>query len=1421
MSTNRPNKKGPQKDGNTEGTNYVLRRKLNFDCKPLNGKIFYFDLIKYKHSAKLQKDIITLGGKVEEFLSNGIHYVITNRPEGRELEKRGSVAGTSAESPSVSTPSPFQQGKGSSKDATDSPSALAAEKNSSSRGKAIASRALPSQHLGVVSILTQAIQWGVQVKHLDSVLKYIKRELGTSPATEHKSKTSTERLSSTSKSTSGVFIKVEDRNSHYRPISKSLEVWPRVSTDTPIGSCPYDGAAFKSRHQQDKHKSRNKKPSITKDIAKGKGLTLIQVRKKNAEKMKERKKGFCECCKQRFDNLDKHLSSSEHRDFVSKQNHYSALDQMITQGPDIAAFLEDVIRFHADQKQDALSLHPEIVERNKETTATNLSDLPGQSGSSRLQRENSLRVSLPLEHAQPKRLASQRSPEVVNEKEMDSSRVEEVFQEMWLGEPPLRSASEVDVNEFIKHRTAMQKRNANSNKKKLKTSGTLQNIGTVTTDKPTNNSQELNECKTSPNKKCTSHSQEKKQPKSPLVSPLIIQRKSVKRSFDDKETGDGSDTMSYKIKEKPKKRRKTVAEEEDDDVFKEDFANKSPKLVTTTSKRKLQKAAESSVLMKSDKFVTTPTSQQNQTKPTDSCIIEDFDKICTPDMSKKKSKIAEESNIPDKSNKVGTLQSSKQKEKKVGIPDKSNKIDTPPSTKGKETKKSCIPVEEKSPRKSSSSPHGETSSKDGRRNLRKTAINLPNNMTKKNVTTRSEKKKEKKQPSNTREAKGLLNRVLANKQRGKRKKGSKVLNRTFDATLSVEHIFSSDLGGSEFLGFRSEDIRESELNLQLRINESICKVPLTDAALEVTCVKCDDEGHEEDSDVRSSSRDLAIQCVFHTVDNFSQGESDWDRQVDGYMSKLDTIDNRRKTEKDTLKLDNTKPENGTNVSPTLKSSSPHKRSQTTPNQVSRAFITEILERRQHGYQRTTVEDLFPDVKVKHRDILFDSSAEDIENLPIPNVVNQEQKVSPQSKSKSPNKQRKCPPSPLKMLRPQSSGEPHPVVSPVSPGLSVRNENVPDDMFVDSPSKHLPPGSKLRERSKSAEPKTPRTPCKTQRCMFSTPEQKDKIWLVKSPGFCASPPMIQLPPGTPQEEVELIEDNYVHDETEIEIIFPKFSSPMRTGTIKTPVKHIADPQTGRPLPSPVKSKPSTDTDLSSVISLNKALSLSPIKMNVAVYVPDFAKEGFARNLFGSSKKSTSAKAKRSPAATSNAIVSPNKPFTLFYDKHSSTPTSATFRARTKVISPIFSAYKKPRFSLNLLKPPKMKYAKSGRRTRNQLKEEQEDLLRRLSLSQFINKSNNEQESDELNESLDAVYDFEEEAVNTSSDSNASKGVQTNSTKSAKGKSQKKSINKKRKVAASRSSQRRTRSESKRNSVCSSSQEVSSVVMEELCSEGFFC
>lgn len=45
---------------------------------------------------------------------------------------------------------------------------------------------------------------------------------------------------------------------------------------------------------------------------------------------KKKSTGYCECCKQRYDNLKKHLNSAQHDTFERNQSNFKEIDSYIT-----------------------------------------------------------------------------------------------------------------------------------------------------------------------------------------------------------------------------------------------------------------------------------------------------------------------------------------------------------------------------------------------------------------------------------------------------------------------------------------------------------------------------------------------------------------------------------------------------------------------------------------------------------------------------------------------------------------------------------------------------------------------------------------------------------------------------------------------------------------------------------------------------------------------------------------------------------------------------------------------------------------------------------------------------------------------------------------------------------------------------------
>ena len=89
--------------------------------KPLSGKVFYIDLPSVTISEKLQKDIKDLGGRVEEFLSKGISYLISNKKEAKFAQTLGRISPVPSPEPvyTAETTSPHPSHDGSSFKAPD------------------------------------------------------------------------------------------------------------------------------------------------------------------------------------------------------------------------------------------------------------------------------------------------------------------------------------------------------------------------------------------------------------------------------------------------------------------------------------------------------------------------------------------------------------------------------------------------------------------------------------------------------------------------------------------------------------------------------------------------------------------------------------------------------------------------------------------------------------------------------------------------------------------------------------------------------------------------------------------------------------------------------------------------------------------------------------------------------------------------------------------------------------------------------------------------------------------------------------------------------------------------------------------------------------------------------------------------------
>ncbi|XP_010573133.1 PREDICTED: protein DBF4 homolog A isoform X1 [Haliaeetus leucocephalus] len=308
--------------------------------KPLTGKVFYLDIPSNVISEKIGRDLKELGGRVESFLSKDISYLVSNKKEAKFAPTLGQISPVpspeSACNGGNSSPHPSNR-----KDRHDGSSFKIVDTVRFSRGKSLVEKAIKEQDLiPSGSILSNALSWGVKVLHIDDVKNYIeqkKKELyllkraGSSfkdvgkQVTVQKSRTG--RLKNP-------FVKVEDRSRHYRPFYLQLHSFPVLNYCVPKPYSPFEvDKKHPSGQKQTQSKQRNK---INSDKDCGTPVQLPQKDKK--------KRGYCECCGKKYEDLQAHLESEQHQNFA-QSTQYKVVDDIISK------FVYEFVEYKDDAKK--------------------------------------------------------------------------------------------------------------------------------------------------------------------------------------------------------------------------------------------------------------------------------------------------------------------------------------------------------------------------------------------------------------------------------------------------------------------------------------------------------------------------------------------------------------------------------------------------------------------------------------------------------------------------------------------------------------------------------------------------------------------------------------------------------------------------------------------------------------------------------------------------------------------------------------------------------------------------------------------------------------------------------------------------------------------------------------------------------------
>jgi len=115
-------------------------------------------------------------------------------------------------------------------------------------------------------------------------------------------------------------LKLENECNNTRPLYSELKAWPELYFNGRPGSSPFSVPS-------DKQKS-------AKQLAKRLDVEREQpkkILKKEETPAKKKSGGFCEICNLSFGELEKHLSSEQHQQFVTNPDNWKELDESISQ----------------------------------------------------------------------------------------------------------------------------------------------------------------------------------------------------------------------------------------------------------------------------------------------------------------------------------------------------------------------------------------------------------------------------------------------------------------------------------------------------------------------------------------------------------------------------------------------------------------------------------------------------------------------------------------------------------------------------------------------------------------------------------------------------------------------------------------------------------------------------------------------------------------------------------------------------------------------------------------------------------------------------------------------------------------------------------------------------------------------------------
>ncbi|XP_015740965.1 protein DBF4 homolog B isoform X2 [Coturnix japonica] len=281
---------------------------------PLRGKSFFLDVPSGWAARELAAVIRHLGGVTESFLSKEVSYVVSSKKEAKRsrsrawTEKRGNVTSEDTKAHS-SAPS-------SSKENHTRPQQKPPDTALISRGRELLQKAMKNQDTcSGSSILANARLWGVQIVHVDEMLSYAQQLLrAASGAWKQRTEAQCPVSGAHKGKLKPPFLKVEDQSRQFRPFHHQFKSFPDLNLLAPKGSSPFEppkNLSNSCRARAVEGSNGEKSPRST--------------------AVPKKRKGFCECCQETFEELQKHLQSPQHRRFALDDSHYALVDRVISQ----------------------------------------------------------------------------------------------------------------------------------------------------------------------------------------------------------------------------------------------------------------------------------------------------------------------------------------------------------------------------------------------------------------------------------------------------------------------------------------------------------------------------------------------------------------------------------------------------------------------------------------------------------------------------------------------------------------------------------------------------------------------------------------------------------------------------------------------------------------------------------------------------------------------------------------------------------------------------------------------------------------------------------------------------------------------------------------------------------------------------------